>query len=129
MELKELIEKIVQFRDERNWGSFHTPENLAKSIMIEGAELLENFQWTNTSKKWDNQTNVDEELADVLIYSLLMCHELGLDPSEIITKKHIIWGKYDEKQITTSIYYSINFTVNNPLGSRWPMECNCTFCR
>ena len=87
MELKELIEKIVQFRDERNWGSFHTPENLAKSIMIEGAELLENFQWTNTSKKWDNQTNVDEELADVLIYSLLMCHELGLDPSEIITKK------------------------------------------
>ncbi|MCK5867103.1 MAG: nucleotide pyrophosphohydrolase [Mycoplasmataceae bacterium] len=87
MELKELIEKIVEFRDERNWKSFHTPENLAKSIMIEGAELLENYQWTNTGSKWDNKTNVNEELADVLIYALLMCHELKLDPSKIIREK------------------------------------------
>ena len=48
--MKELIEKVIKFRDDRNWKQFHTPENLSKSIVLEAAELLENFQWNNDYK-------------------------------------------------------------------------------
>ena len=45
--MKEIIEKLLKFRNERDWEQFHTPENLSKSIVIEAGELLENFQWEN----------------------------------------------------------------------------------
>ena len=88
--MKKLLEDIRKFNKERNWGKFHTPENLAKSICIESAELLENFQW---GQDWDNKVNVKEELADILTYCLLMCDKLNLDPNKIILdkmKKNII---------------------------------------
>ena len=43
--MKDIIDKLLKFRDDRNWKQFHTPENIAKSIVLEAAELLENFQW------------------------------------------------------------------------------------
>ena len=46
-----IIEELIKFRDERNWKQFHTPENLAKSIVIEAGELLECFQWNSTNAK------------------------------------------------------------------------------
>ncbi|HPE00144.1 MAG TPA: nucleotide pyrophosphohydrolase [Bacillota bacterium] len=82
--MKKLLEDIIKFRDERGWRNHDTPQALAKSIIIEAAELLENYQWEDTSP---NLVNVEEELADVLIYSLAMCSDLGMDPEEIIRRK------------------------------------------
>jgi len=81
--LKELIEKILLFRDERNWKQFHSPENLSKSIAIEAAELLENFQWSNDF----DRDRVSEELADVMIYSIMMADSMKVDIIKIIEEK------------------------------------------
>ncbi len=83
--MKNLIKEILKFRDDRNWKQFHTPDGLAKSISIEAAELLENFQW---GVDYDIN-NVKEELADVLIYCILMAESLDLDIEEIIKAKII----------------------------------------
>jgi len=82
--MKELIERIVKFRDDRNWKQFHTPDNLAKSIVIEAGELLENYQWKNDSIDIDN---IKDELADVLIYSILLCEHYDFDMKDIISNK------------------------------------------
>ena len=81
--MNELIQKILSFRDERDWKQFHSPENLAKSIMIEAAELLENFQWNNEYKK----DKVTEELADVMIYCILMADGIDADILKIMEEK------------------------------------------
>ena len=81
--MKEVIERIIKFRDDRNWKQFQTLDNLAKSISIESAELLENFQWDDNYDIED----VKEELADVLIYSYLMAITMDVDVKEIIMKK------------------------------------------
>ncbi|WP_461436637.1 nucleotide pyrophosphohydrolase [Methanosphaera sp.] len=77
------MERIIKFRDDRDWKQFQTLENLAKSISIESAELLENFQWDND---YDIK-HVEEELADVLIYSYLMAITMNVDVKEIMLKK------------------------------------------
>lgn len=82
--MEDLIKEIKQFNEERYWGKFHTPENLAKSISIEAAELLECFQWD--SENYDKQ-DVYEELADVFTYCIQMAMSLEVDPKEIILKK------------------------------------------
>lgn len=74
---------LIKFQEKRDWKKFHTPENLAKSISIEAAELLEHFQW---GKEYDIG-EVAEELADVLIYSLYMADSLELNVKEIILNK------------------------------------------
>ena len=81
--MHEIMEEIINFQKERDWKKFHTPENLAKSISIEAAELLEHFQW---QKEYD-EGEVADELADVLIYCLYMADALDLDVKEIIRNK------------------------------------------
>ena len=81
--MKQVINQIKQFNEERDWDQFHSPENLAKSISIEAGELLECFQWNNNYDKEE----VCEELADVFTYCLRMAMKLGVDPEEIILKK------------------------------------------
>jgi NTP pyrophosphatase (non-canonical NTP hydrolase) len=71
------------FVAEREWDQFHSPENLAKSISIEAAELLELYQWGKTP----NQERVEEELADVLTYCIHLANRLNLDIDEIILSK------------------------------------------
>ncbi|MCQ2796919.1 MAG: nucleotide pyrophosphohydrolase [Bacilli bacterium] len=78
------IERIRKFTDDRDWDQFHSPENLAKSIVIESAELLECFQWDN--ENFDINA-VKEELADVMVYCQNLADKLGLDPDEIINAK------------------------------------------
>lgn len=88
--IKELTEKIVAFRDARNWKQFHNPKDLAISISLEAAELLEVFQWSGADNEVDTdkkRKKVREELADVLIYAFLMGNDLGLDISEIVSSK------------------------------------------
>ena len=82
--MDDLIKLIIDFRNNRGWLEHDTPQALAKSIIIEAAELLENYQWEDSEP---DMQNVQEELADVLIYSLAMVHDLGLDPKKIILEK------------------------------------------
>lgn len=79
-----LSERIKKFVSDRDWEKFHTPSNLAKSICLEAAELLECFQWDNENY---DQEHVLEELADVMNYCIQMSQVLGVDIVDIIHKK------------------------------------------
>ena len=78
------IERIRKFTEERDWDQFHSPANLAKSIVIEAAELLECFQWSDTEY---NLQHIKEELADVLVYTQNLLDKLELDADEIVNMK------------------------------------------
>ena len=73
--MKEAIRKVLLFTKEREWEQFHSPENLAKSIVIESGELLECFQWGSDY----NHDKVVDELADILNYCVLMAEKLNVD--------------------------------------------------
>lgn len=81
---QETIERIRKFSEDHDWDQFHSPANLAKSLVIEAAELLECFQWTE--EDYDLQ-HVKEELADVIVYSQNLLDKLGLDADEIVNMK------------------------------------------
>lgn len=81
---QETIDRIRRFSEDRDWDQFHSPANLAKSIIIEAAELLECFQWSDDD--FDLQ-QIKEELADVMVYSQNLLDKLGLDADEIINMK------------------------------------------
>jgi NTP pyrophosphatase (non-canonical NTP hydrolase) len=83
MENEKLFHALRQFVAERNWQQFHTPENLAKSISIESAELLELFQWSEPSDVED----IKDELADVLTYCILLADKYDLDVEKIVLEK------------------------------------------
>ncbi|WP_445508892.1 nucleotide pyrophosphohydrolase [Rossellomorea marisflavi] len=98
-DIQQLMNKIDQFRDDRNWRPNHNPKDLAISISIEAAELLEDFQWvTSEDALEENTENIREEIADILIYSLTLCSELGYDVKEIVEEKIVKNGlKYPVK--------------------------------
>lgn len=81
--MKNTLTKIKQFTQERDWDQFHSPANLAKSISIEAAELLECFQW---SDEYDREAVINE-LSDVVNYAILMADKLGVDLEEIVLEK------------------------------------------
>ena len=81
--MQEIITKIVEFNNDRDWDQFHTPENLAKSIAIEAGELLECFQWDSNYK----QDRVIDELADIFIYAITLSYKLDVDIRQIIEDK------------------------------------------
>lgn len=74
---------LREFVAERDWAKFHSSENLAKSISIEAAELLECFQWDSEA----GTDRVADELADVLTYCMLLADRLDIDPDEIVLRK------------------------------------------
>jgi dCTP diphosphatase len=83
--LPTLIQQITCFRDARDWKQFHTPKDMALSLMIEAAELGELFQWKSTEQTEvsitnpENKNQFGRELADVLYWVLLLSHDLGID--------------------------------------------------
>lgn len=81
---QETIERIRKFTEDRDWDQFHSPANLAKSIVIEAGELLECFQWSDEEYDLDH---IKEELADVIVYSRNLLDKLGLDEDEIVNMK------------------------------------------
>ena len=75
-----LIQKLIEFRDQRNWKQFHNPKDLAISLVLEASELLENFQWKSSEQAvQEKNTGIEEEMADVFMYLLLLSNELGID--------------------------------------------------
>ena len=86
---REVLSEISKFMTEREWGQFHSPENLAKSIVIESGELLECFQWAPDA----DARRVREELADVLTYCFLLADRIGVDPEQIVLEKLAVTGE------------------------------------
>lgn len=83
MDLERIKSELRAFVDERDWSQFHSSDNLAKSISIEASELLECFQWgTNVDVR-----QVRQELADVLIYCLLLGEKYNFKLEELILEK------------------------------------------
>ena len=89
--LDDITSRIVEFRDERDWQQYHSPRNLAASVSIEAAELLELFQWSSDESIAEDvetrRTDLERELADILIYCLLLAHDTGVDPVAAVEAK------------------------------------------
>ncbi|MBL9094869.1 MAG: nucleotide pyrophosphohydrolase [Planctomycetaceae bacterium] len=91
-ELRELVRKFV---DERDWNQFHTPKNLAMSVAVEAAELMEHFQWLTPEAAAamagdaGKRDAVGEELADVLCYTLALANALRLDVADCVERKMV----------------------------------------
>jgi len=89
----QLRRHVDDFVNRRDWHQFHTPKNLAMSLAIEAAELMEHFQWLTPEESRavaqdpDRLAQVADELADVLCYALAMCNELNLDLSSAVMAK------------------------------------------
>ena len=84
----ETIARVLKFRDDRDWRQFHTPKDLAISMSLEAAELLEAFQWSGGDLECPEKLGkIREELADVLSYCILMADVCGLDLDEIMNAK------------------------------------------
>ncbi|MHA1154821.1 MAG: nucleotide pyrophosphohydrolase [Candidatus Heimdallarchaeota archaeon] len=87
-----LKSKMDKFLEERNWKGYHTPKNIAMSISIEAAELMEIFQWINPSslKVTTNQklmAEIEDEVADIIIYTISLARSLDIDIFDIVNKK------------------------------------------
>lgn len=90
-DLKRLTKRILDYRDARDWKQFHKPKDLALSLILEAAEVLEHFQW-KTEKEIDeyiktNKSDISEELADVLYWVLLISHDLNINLPEAFEEK------------------------------------------
>lgn len=84
----ETIQRVIRFRDDRDWRQFHTPKDLAISLSLEAAELLEVFQWSGADLECrDKLERIREELADVMSCCVLMADVCGLDLDEILREK------------------------------------------
>lgn len=90
-DIQRLTKKINEFRDARDWRQFHAPKDIALSLVLEAAEVLEHFQWKSQAEVEDyikiHKGEIGEELADVLYWVLLMSHDLGVDIIKALNKK------------------------------------------
>lgn len=83
-----ILERVLKFRDDRNWSQFHTPKDLAISLNLEAAELLENFQWKDSEEALKSKDqNLEEELADVVIYAMLLADKTNIVLLEAVNNK------------------------------------------
>lgn len=98
--ISKLTKRIVDFRDARDWKQFHNPKDLALSLCLESAEVLEHFQWKNGTELEEyvktHKEHIGEELADVLYWILLMSHDLDINIVKALNNK---MGKNEEKYL------------------------------
>lgn len=84
-ETEEIVQALLDFRNERDWEQFHNPKDLALAINVEAGELLELFLWKNADEA--NKDKVKEELADVFAFAFLLAEKYQFDIKEIILEK------------------------------------------
>jgi dCTP diphosphatase len=100
--LSELTKKIVSFRDARDWKQFHKPKDMALSLVLEAAEVVELFQWKNDEEVADTMSklrkDLGRELSDVLYWVVLMAHDCGVD----------LEGAFDEKMAENEGKYPVD---------------------
>ena len=85
-DIQDLQQRILRFRDEREWAQFHTPKDVAMSLSIEAAELLELFLWKTAQEEID-EARIREELADVLYSALLLASHYKIDVHQSVVDK------------------------------------------
>ncbi|QOR67140.1 nucleotide pyrophosphohydrolase [Cytobacillus suaedae] len=86
--MKPIYDKVIEFRDQRNWKQYHNEKDLAISISLEANELLENFQWRSSEEAVkESKQNMKEEMADILIYLVQLADKLDVDLEEEVYKK------------------------------------------
>lgn len=89
--IKSLTERIISFRDARDWKQFHNSKDVALSLILEASEVIEHFQWKNGKELEEyistNKEHIGEELADVFYWILLLSHDLGIDIVDALSKK------------------------------------------
>lgn len=86
--MENLKKAVLSFRDKRDWKKFHNPKDLAISLSLEAGELLENFQWKSSEEATRNKfREIKEEIADVMIYLILLCDRLDIDLEEAVHAK------------------------------------------
>lgn len=90
-EIKKLTNRIAKFRDARDWKQFHNPKDVALSLVLESAEVMEHFQWKSKEEMQKyiktNKEDIAEELADVMYWVLLMSKDLDIDIFEALEDK------------------------------------------
>lgn len=90
-EIKELTNKIIEFRDKRDWKQFHNPKDMAISLVLEATELMEHFQWLNSKEMEihtrEHKEELAEELSDILYWVLLISHDFNIDIKTAFFKK------------------------------------------
>ncbi|KRK65309.1 hypothetical protein FC72_GL001379 [Companilactobacillus tucceti DSM 20183] len=89
---EETINKLVKFRDSKNWNEYHSLINLSRALGIESSEVEKIFLWKSKDEDLSNEDkeNLKMELADVLTYAYYMCNKLDIDPNELVLKKNQI---------------------------------------
>jgi NTP pyrophosphatase (non-canonical NTP hydrolase) len=89
--IQDLTDKIVAFRDARDWQKFHNPKDMALSLVLEAAEVMEHFQWKNATEMErhvaEHGADIGEELADTLYWILLMSHDFHIDVLKALERK------------------------------------------
>lgn len=89
--MNNLIKKVRQFREERDWDQYHSPKNLAMALSVEVSELCEHFQWLTQDESRhlsdEKLEKVREEIGDILIYLVNLSDKLGIDPVDSAHKK------------------------------------------
>lgn len=88
----DVLQQLIQFRRERDWEQFHNPKDIAISLSIEAAELLEWFQWRQPDEvkqmlASDKREHLEDEIADVAVYLSYLCHDLGIDLNQVVKNK------------------------------------------
>lgn len=90
-DIESLTDRIIRFRDARDWKQFHNPKDVSLSLVLEAGEVMEHFQWKNKEEMEEyiktNKDDIGEELADVLYWILLMGHDLKIDVLKALEKK------------------------------------------
>jgi NTP pyrophosphatase (non-canonical NTP hydrolase) len=96
-DIQKLTKLITKFRDERDWKQFHNPKDMALSLVLEAAEVMEHFQWKNEAEVENyitaNRDKIGEELADVFYWILLISHDLKIDLKDALERKMVISNK------------------------------------
>jgi len=90
----QILQQLIEFRKERDWEQFHNPKDLAISLSIEAAELLEWFQWRSEEEikqqlQSDKRIQLEDELADVAVYLSYLCHDLDIDLNKVVAAKMV----------------------------------------
>lgn len=96
-ELRELRDRLREFASQRDWGQFHTPKNLAMALIGEAAEVVEHFQWLTPEQSAtltpEQRAAIELELADVLLYLVMLADRVGVDLGEAARRKIVINGE------------------------------------
>lgn len=89
MQLEDLRTRLTEFSAERDWDQFHNPKDLAVSVSIEAAELLELFQWLPSDHPLDEdmKASIESEVADVFLYLLILCEKCDINLIEVANLK------------------------------------------